>query len=506
MNKYLNFLRCIFLAFFSGLCVIALILLGILFYDINTGHNLITTVVRDNTPKEYFEECFTDYIKKADYQGLQQWSQSNGVEYQVTTYSGRPLVTSENYYNCDQVQFSLDIPILMNATDKEIYSAHIVKTPTDIYETNPLLHRLRGTFRNSPFIWAIFFLVPLCIFLLCLWALIVYATAVFKLCFATAYILAIDFAGILLLGKQESTKLFLFFFAEKVVLLLISLYYLWSLRKIRVKIQTIGKDAPKENFKKVFLPISLRPFMVDAQYASESIQEAINERMKSERLKTELISNVSHDIKTPLTSIINFSDLIAKEETENTTITEYSNHLHAQSLRLKTLLESLIEASKASCGEVTLHMIPCNIQTLLEQCIVEYEAKLHAGQIELITIPCEEELKISADPSALCRIFDNLLTNISRYALPGSRAYLETKGDEETVSIIFRNVSRDPCNLSPEELTERFVRGDASRHSEGHGLGLSIVKSLMDLMSGDLTINAKYDMFEVTLSFPRKKD
>lgn len=503
MNKYFNFLLCLFLSLLTTLCVTVLIFWGIFSHDIYTEHDFLSTVIRDTTSKEYIEDCVTDYIQRKDYQGLKLWSKSSGVEYQVINHSGRPLVTSENYYNYDRAEFLLDIPISLNTGEKEIYSAHIVKTPSSIYEKNTFLHHLKNVFVNNPSLLIIFFLMFFCILFLCLRVLIRYATPVFKLCFTTFYILVIDCAVIFLFGKQEYTKLFLFFFAEKTVFLLIALCYLRFLGKIRKTIQTIGKEASDGEPEKSFLPLSLRPFMTDARHASESIQDAVNERMKSERLKTELISNVSHDIKTPLTSIINFSDLIAKEKTENATITEYANHLHDQSLRLKKLLEALIEASKASCGVVDIHPVPCNIRTILEQCIVEYEDKLRAGQIELITLPSEEELEISADTNALCRIFDNLLTNISRYALPGSRAYLETKVNEEKVSIIFRNVSKEPCNLSQEELTERFVRGDASRHSEGHGLGLSIVKSLMDLMKGELMINAKYDIFEVTLSFPR---
>lgn len=315
------------------------------------------------------------------------------------------------------------------------------------------------------------------------------------------YVMAFDIVYYLLVNNTHPEKMIIYLIAEKVLLTGLAGAYLYYLKKLRKGIQAINQSEQAATNPASY-PISLRPFAKDVAEASNHISVAVNERMKSERLKTELISNVSHDLKTPLTSIINFSDLILNEQTSNANINEYASHLHSQSIRLKNLLDSLIEASKASCGAIEINMIPCNVQTMLEQCIVEYETKLQDNQIELVDLPFEEKLMIMADTNALCRIFDNLLVNIAKYALPGSRAYLEVTREEKNIVISFKNVSKEACNLSADELTERFVQGDASRHTEGHGLGLSIVKSLMDLMNADLEISSRYDMFEVRLIFP----
>lgn len=282
----------------------------------------------------------------------------------------------------------------------------------------------------------------------------------------------------------------------------ITLFYMFQFKRLQKKVKIIDSDD-RLNIKT--FPISMQEFAEDVNKAAESINEAVLEQRKSDRLKTELISNVSHDLKTPLTSIINFSDLIYDECTDNEQVKDYAKRLYKQSVRLKGLMDSLIEASKASAGAVEIMMVPCNVGVILEQCSVEYEERLLANKIELIEIPLKEDVMIMGDVKALSRIFDNLFANICKYALSDSRAYVETKVNDEWVSIIFKNISRDKINVSTDELTERFVRGDASRHSEGYGLGLSIVKSLMDLMNGKVEISAEYDVFEVKLSFNRIK-
>lgn len=284
-------------------------------------------------------------------------------------------------------------------------------------------------------------------------------------------------------------------------------YYLYYLRKIQRKIQNYGDEENETFYDVKSFPLSMRSFAKQVEDASNSVSIAVNERLKSERMKTELITNVSHDIKTPLTSIINFSDFIIKEKSENKAIMEYAERLHSQSLKLKDLLDSLIEASKASTGALEIHTITCNVKTMLEQCIVEYEEKLKNNDITLVEVPVEGDVKVQADVKALSRIFDNLLTNICKYAMPNSRAYIVVKNEEDGVEITFKNIAKEPTNYTSDELLERFVRGDESRHTEGHGLGLSIVKSLMDLMGGRVELSAEYDVFEVKLYFkPWEKD
>lgn len=229
---------------------------------------------------------------------------------------------------------------------------------------------------------------------------------------------------------------------------------------------------------------------------------AVNERMKSEHFKTELITNVSHDIKTPLTSIINYVDLLQKEEIHNPTVQEYLEVLHRQSARLKKLIEDLMEASKASTGSLNVIMEKCDAGVMLIQTIGEFEEKLMAEQIGLQIKKPETDIYIEADNRHLWRVFDNLMNNICKYAQPSTRAYVNLEQNGQQAVIIFRNISRYQLNISSEELMERFVRGDSSRNTEGSGLGISIAKSLTELMNGTFELTVDGDLFKVTLTFP----
>ena len=254
------------------------------------------------------------------------------------------------------------------------------------------------------------------------------------------------------------------------------------------------------------LPRALQKLGADVNSMGDSVSLAVEQRLKSERLKTELITNVSHDIKTPLTSIINFSDLIEKEETENEKIKDYASHLHQQSTRLKKLIEDLMEASKASTGNMEVHLAPCDARVLLGQCLGEYEDRLREKGLELVVKQCEEPLRILADSRMLWRVFDNLVGNICKYAQKDTRVYLSAEKSGECARFYFKNVSKYALDIAPEELLERFVRGDFSRHAEGNGLGLSIVSSLMELQGGSIQLDVDADLFKVMLEFPLAKE
>jgi len=230
---------------------------------------------------------------------------------------------------------------------------------------------------------------------------------------------------------------------------------------------------------------------------------AVNERMKSERMKTELITNVSHDIKTPLTSIINYTDLIAKENCDNEKVREYSVVLLRQSERLKKLIDDLVEASKASTGNLDIHLTPCDATVFVTQAAGEYAERLAAAQLQLVTKMPENAVSIMADGRRLGRVFDNLMNNICKYSQSGTRVYLtlEDHGGEAVFS--FKNTSREELNISEDELMERFVRGDSSRNTEGSGLGLSIAKSLTELQGGSIAVTVDGDLFKVVLHFPK---
>lgn len=235
------------------------------------------------------------------------------------------------------------------------------------------------------------------------------------------------------------------------------------------------------------------------------LSNAINESLKSERLKTELITNVSHDIKTPLTSIINYVDLLKKEKMPNEKATEYLMILENKSQRLKKLTEDLVEASKASSGNIKLTMEKIDVKELVKQVSGEFEDrfKLH-GLEEVMTLP-EEPVFIQADGRYIYRVLENLYSNISKYTLENTRVYVDVVSKQTSVVIQMKNISKEKLNITTEELMQRFVRGDSSRNTEGSGLGLSIASSLTELQGGKFHIYLDGDLFKVTLGFEKLK-
>lgn len=228
---------------------------------------------------------------------------------------------------------------------------------------------------------------------------------------------------------------------------------------------------------------------------------AVEERMKSERLKTELITNVSHDIKTPLTSILNYVDLLKKEPSASDAAGEYIAVLDRQAHRLKKLTEDVLEASKAATGNIKVELARTDAAELLGQCLAEYEERFQqAGLVAVMQTP-GGSASILADGRLLWRVFDNLLGNIAKYGQPGTRVYAGVTREGTDVAIALKNVSRDPLNISEEELMERFVRGDSARTSEGSGLGLSIARSLTELQGGRFGIAIDCDLFKAELRF-----
>ena len=237
---------------------------------------------------------------------------------------------------------------------------------------------------------------------------------------------------------------------------------------------------------------------------------ALDERMRSERFKTELITNVSHDLKTPLTSIVNYVDLLkserASEAPDEEKISEYVSVLERQSERLRKLTHDLVEASKASTGNLETEPCPVSLSEMISQASGEYAERLAQAGLELIARLPDDPLTVLADGKHLWRVFDNLMNNIIKYSFGGTRVYIDASERGGTVCVIFRNTSKYELNVSPDELTERFVRGDASRHSEGSGLGLSIAKSLTELNGGRLDIYVDGDLFKVVLEFSSLKN
>ena len=235
---------------------------------------------------------------------------------------------------------------------------------------------------------------------------------------------------------------------------------------------------------------------------SRGMSIAVEQKLKSERLKTELITNVSHDIKTPLTSIVNYVDLLQREHTPEQE-REYLAVLDRQAHKLKKLTVDLVEMSKASTGNIPCHIARRSVRELIDQTVGEYAEKLSAARLEpVVTLP-DEELYCLCDGALMWRVLDNLLSNACKYACAGTRLYIAARREGETVAFSFKNISRDALNVDPDELMERFVRGDSSRTTEGSGLGLNIDKSLVELQKGTFSIAIDGDLFKVGFILPR---
>ncbi len=284
--------------------------------------------------------------------------------------------------------------------------------------------------------------------------------------------------------------------------MLVVWYYLFAMQRLKTGAEQIAKGDYTAHVDDRYLVLGLKEHADTLNAIRNGLNTAVDERTRSERMKTELITNVSHDIKTPLTSIINYSDLISKEETDNGQIREYSEILHRQSEKLKRLIDDLIEASKAATGNLDIQLAPCDLNVIVSQITGEYEERLEQAKLPMITRIPDEPVMIMADGRRLWRVFDNLMNNILKYAMPGTRVYLSMAKQNGEAIMVFKNTSKEPLDMTPEELTERFVRGDASRNTEGNGLGLSIAKSLVELQNGLLSLYADGDLFKVILRFP----
>ncbi len=246
----------------------------------------------------------------------------------------------------------------------------------------------------------------------------------------------------------------------------------------------------------------LREYTGTLNSIGEGFSAAVEERLKSERMRTELITNVSHDIKTPLTSIISYVDLMDKEEIQSEKAREYLEVLKRQSGKLKKLVEDLVEASRASTGNIEMHPEDCDLRIILDQAVGEFADRMQARNLTLCYAAPDEPVCVHTDGRYLWRVFDNLLGNVCKYAMPGSRVYMNQSSYGDRVIVEIKNMSEQSLNISADELMERFVRGDASRNTEGSGLGLSIADSLMRLMGGKLTITVDGDLFKAAVEIP----
>ncbi|XAM40102.1 Adaptive-response sensory-kinase SasA [Terrisporobacter petrolearius] len=239
---------------------------------------------------------------------------------------------------------------------------------------------------------------------------------------------------------------------------------------------------------------------MDINNLGDNMSLEVEERLKSERMKTDLITNVSHDLKTPLTAIINYIELIKKENTD-LVVKDYVEILDKRSQRLKVLIEDLFEASKVSSNDLELNLEKNDINQLLMQSIVEMDEAIENSQLDFIINVPEEEVYILADGRKTFRVFENLIYNILKYSLEGTRVYIDLMIRENKVNICLKNISKYPLNFDAKEITERFTRGDLSRNIEGSGLGLAIAKGLVEAQGGSLEIDILGDLFIATIEF-----
>ena len=307
------------------------------------------------------------------------------------------------------------------------------------------------------------------------------------------------------------TTILLSMFVTGIAILILIAFWIWAYYRLRKYVRQ--EEMLKETLKKIYdgdtsvhineqeLEGTLKEMAVYINDIAGGFKNAIEENLKSERLKTELITNVSHDIKTPLTSIINYVDLLKKEDIKDEKIKEYIHILDVKSQRLKKLTEDLVEASKASSGNVKLNIESINIKELINQTIGEFKDRLESRNLQIETDMPHEDVRIDADNRYMFRIMENLFSNISKYAQENSRVYIDVKKTNKKVNISIKNISKDRLNISSDELMQRFVRGDKSRYTEGSGLGLSIAKSLTELQRGTFDIVIDGDLFKVVMEW-----
>ena len=250
------------------------------------------------------------------------------------------------------------------------------------------------------------------------------------------------------------------------------------------------------------ISVTFSAFAESIQSIQGGLKKAVDDAIRGERMKTDLITNVSHDLKTPLTSIINYVDLLKKEPMDNQKAQEYINVLDEKSTRLKALIEDLIEASKASSGNLSVDLQKVDLCELVMQAFGEYREKFENCGLDIRTNTDEKNIFVKADGKHMWRIIENLLSNVLKYSMKKSRVYISITKNDLYGILTIKNISELPLEMPVEQLTERFVRGDISRTTEGSGLGLSIAQSLTNLQKGNFNVEIDGDLFKVKLELP----
>ena len=292
-----------------------------------------------------------------------------------------------------------------------------------------------------------------------------------------------------------------FWILESAAVVFAVVYIVIALRKLQKAAAEMSNGDLDYRADLTYMPGVLREHGYNLNHIGAGLKTALDEQVKSEHMKAELITNVSHDIKTPLTSIVNYVGLLKKEGLGSDSAEEYLGVLERQAIKLKKLTEDLIDASKATAGCVKVNAERTDVNVLLSQACGEYEGKFMEKELIPILSLADENPSIYADGGLVWRVFDNLLNNICKYSQRGTRVYLRSSLSGGKVTVSFSNISEAQLNISSDELMERFVRGDVSRNTEGSGLGLSIARSLVELQKGSFDIKIDGDLFKAELIF-----
>jgi len=320
--------------------------------------------------------------------------------------------------------------------------------------------------------------------------------------FVVAVTIAIDLLIIVVLNYFVTFAAFLWVL-RTIVYILGALYISIMLYKLKKAGEALANGDLQHKTDTSLLVLDFKKHGENLNSLSNGLSEAVENRIRSERLKTDLITNVSHDLKTPLTSIINYSELIANEECETEKHKEYADVLLRKSKHLKRLLDDLLEVSKASSGNMEVNLSKLDVGILLSQLSGEYEEKLSQNELKLVIAEPEQPVYIMADERRIWRVFENLMNNACKYSLKGSRVYVNLSEKDDDVMFSFKNTSASQLNIDSAELMERFVRGDGSRTTEGSGLGLSIVSSFTEIQGGKTEITIDGDLFRVDVTFKK---
>lgn len=334
---------------------------------------------------------------------------------------------------------------------------------------------LVAAFRAIPFIWR---------------------TAIFA--FATLFAV---FLFSVIPSMFTSPLLFILVLPADLAIFAVMFWYAVSVEKLRKSASDIAAGSIGDEIDTKYMPYELKCLGEELNRMGDGLTRAVEEKTKSERMKAELITNVSHDIKTPLTSIVNYVELLSRESLDGKAA-EYVEVLTRQSQRMKKLIDDLVEASKASTGNITATLTPLDLSVMAGQTEGEYAERFAARELHLVVSGAEEPAIVKADGRLVWRIWDNLLGNICKYAMPGTRVYLNIERRPGVIATVFRNISEQPLCKSAEELTERFVRGDNSRSGDGSGLGLSIASGLAAVQGGTLSVKADGDLFKAEIILP----